>query len=281
MTNGDDEQRLAAKQRARVLIDKQLVAAGWVVQDKKDLNLFAAQGVAVRESIMAPGHGRADYLLYVDKSAVKVIEAKPQGTPLSGVEWQSAMYAEGLPADVRLKALTVDGRLPFVFEVIVSAVLVNPRLIAAAAPVTRLALIGDIGGHLQQLQEALWSLGVDNRIPDDLIVIQVGDLVHKGPDSDAVVELVDGFLQDQPDRWVQLMGNHEACHLGADLFAHDQVSPQTEATLQRWYDDGLLRLGVAVSSDLGPILVTHARPDAYVVGANRSAHRALGCCRRT
>ncbi len=123
---------------------------------------------------------------------------------------------------------------------------------------SRLALIGDIGGHLQQLQEALWSLGVDDRIPDDLIAIQVGDLVHKGPDSDAVVELVDGFLQNQPERWVQLMGNHEACHLGADLFAHDQVSPQTEATLRRWYDDGLLRLGVAVSSDVGPILVTHA-----------------------
>ena len=51
---------------------------------------------------MAPGHGRADYLLYVDKRAVGVIEAKPQGTTLSGVEWQSAMYAEGLPADVRL-----------------------------------------------------------------------------------------------------------------------------------------------------------------------------------
>lgn len=108
--------RLAAEQRARVLIDGQLEAAGWVVQDRRDLNLFAGQGVAVRESIMAPGHGRADYLLYVDKRAVGVIEAKPQGTTLSGVEWQSSMYAEGLPAEVRLKALTVDGRLPFVFE---------------------------------------------------------------------------------------------------------------------------------------------------------------------
>ena len=34
--------RLAAEQRARVLIDRQLVDAGWEVQDKKDLNLFAA-----------------------------------------------------------------------------------------------------------------------------------------------------------------------------------------------------------------------------------------------
>ena len=45
-----------------------------------------------------------------------VIEAKPVGTPLSGVEWQSAKYAEGLPAEVRLRALDVEGRLPFVFE---------------------------------------------------------------------------------------------------------------------------------------------------------------------
>ncbi|MEJ7690640.1 MAG: DEAD/DEAH box helicase family protein [Nocardioidaceae bacterium] len=65
---------------------------------------------------MAAGHGRADYLLYVDQKVVGVIEAKPEGTPLSGVEWQSAMYADGLPADVRLAALTKDGRLPFVFE---------------------------------------------------------------------------------------------------------------------------------------------------------------------
>ena len=111
-----DENRLAAEQRARVLIDRQLSEAGWAVQDRKVLNLFAGHGVAVREVIMAKGHGRADYLLYVDQKAVGVIEAKPAGTTLSGVEWQSAMYAEGLPAEVRLKAVTRDGRLPFVFE---------------------------------------------------------------------------------------------------------------------------------------------------------------------
>lgn len=111
-----DDDRLAAEQRARVLIDRQLSDSGWSVQSRSGLNLFAGAGVAVRETIMAPGHGRADYLLYVDQRAVGVIEAKPEGTPLSGVEWQSAMYAEGLPPDVRLKALTRDGRLPFVFE---------------------------------------------------------------------------------------------------------------------------------------------------------------------
>ncbi|AGP65770.1 type III restriction enzyme, res subunit [Mycobacterium intracellulare subsp. yongonense 05-1390] len=116
MSSGDDVDVLPAETRARVHIDQQLTRAGWQVQDKKDLNLFAGQGVAVREVVMKPGHGRVDYLLYVDKAVVGVIEAKPMGTPLSGVEWQSAMYAEGLPADVRLAARTRDGRLPFVFE---------------------------------------------------------------------------------------------------------------------------------------------------------------------
>lgn len=116
MNLGDDANRLAAEARARVLIDRQLTDAGWSVQDSRSLNLFAAQGVARREATMATGHGRADYLLYVDQRVVGVIEAKPEGTPLSGVEWQSAMYADGLPPDVKLAALTKDGRLPFVFE---------------------------------------------------------------------------------------------------------------------------------------------------------------------
>jgi type I site-specific restriction endonuclease len=50
---------------------------------------------------MATGHGRVDYLLYVDQRVVGVIEAKPEGTPLSGVEWQSAM---GLTVDDTLNA---------------------------------------------------------------------------------------------------------------------------------------------------------------------------------
>ncbi len=117
MTSHDPvDPRLPAEARARVLIDAQLAAAGWVVQDRRDLNLFAGVGVAVREFTLAPSHGRADYLLFVDQRVVGVIEAKPQGTALSGVEWQSAMYATGLPPEQRLRAVTHDGRLPFVFE---------------------------------------------------------------------------------------------------------------------------------------------------------------------
>ena len=98
---------------------------------------------------MKPGHGRADYLLYVDKAVVGVIEAKPEGTPLSGVEWQSAMYADGLPADVRLAALTEDGRLPFVFEASGHRDPLHQRFRprAAGAADLRLPEAGDAGPH--------------------------------------------------------------------------------------------------------------------------------------
>ena len=38
------ENYLAAEARSRVEIDRQVEAAGWVVQDRKDLNLWAARG---------------------------------------------------------------------------------------------------------------------------------------------------------------------------------------------------------------------------------------------
>ncbi len=44
-----DESRLPTEARARVLIDAQLRAAGWSVQDGGVLNLFVGQGIAARE----------------------------------------------------------------------------------------------------------------------------------------------------------------------------------------------------------------------------------------
>ena len=107
-----DATYLPAEARARVEIDHQLTACGWRVQDRSEMNLYAGQGVAVREFIMAPGHGRADYLLFVDGKAVGAVEAKPSGTPLAGVESQTAKYAAGLPAELT----AVVSPLPFLYE---------------------------------------------------------------------------------------------------------------------------------------------------------------------
>ncbi|CAN5188724.1 hypothetical protein BH11PSE9_BH11PSE9_28720 [soil metagenome] len=64
--------------QARQQIDAKLSAAGWVVQDLKQLNLGAATGVAVRE--FPTDTGPADYLLFIDRAPVGVIEAKHDNT---------------------------------------------------------------------------------------------------------------------------------------------------------------------------------------------------------
>src|SRR5271157_1499930 len=74
--------------RARQDIDRQLGQCGWVVQDKGPMNISAALGVAVREFPMLSGE--VDYLLYVGVKAIGVLEAKPKGHPLIGVETQGA-----------------------------------------------------------------------------------------------------------------------------------------------------------------------------------------------
>jgi type I restriction enzyme R subunit len=88
---------LTPEARARVEIDRKLVAGGWAVQDYSAVNLTAARGVAVREFVLKTPHGRADYLLFVDSRAVGVIEAKKAGQTLTGVEWQLKRYQDGLP----------------------------------------------------------------------------------------------------------------------------------------------------------------------------------------
>ena len=84
--------------KARTQIDAALTAAGWVIQNRDDINLSAGFGVAVREFKLTSGHGFADYLLFVDGKAVGVLEAKPEGHTLSGVEVQAEKYSSGLPA---------------------------------------------------------------------------------------------------------------------------------------------------------------------------------------
>jgi len=95
---------------ARINIDKQLTACGWTVQSRAEMNLYAGRGVAVREFPLSTGE--ADYLLFVDRKAVGVVEAKPEGVTLSGVADQAAKYSVGLPANIPHVTLP----LPFLYE---------------------------------------------------------------------------------------------------------------------------------------------------------------------
>ena len=105
MPNQDPEQI------ARDNIDKQLIACGWVIQDKAKINLNVSIGVVVRY-YLTQGGKETDYVMFVDKKPVGVIEAKreEEGVRLTVHETQSEEYAKS-----KLKYLNNDP-LPFVYE---------------------------------------------------------------------------------------------------------------------------------------------------------------------
>ena len=99
------------EQKARDKIDLMLEQAGWIVQSKHEINLSAGKGVVLRE--YQTDIGPADYVLFVDRTPVGVIEAKREeaGESITEVEVQSSGYAQAT-----LKYNLNKKPLPFVYE---------------------------------------------------------------------------------------------------------------------------------------------------------------------
>lgn len=98
------------EQIARDKIDILLRDAGWAIQSKDKINLGEKLGVAIRE--YQTDVGPADYVLFVDRKPVGIIEAKKEeaGQNLTVVEEQSTGYA-----NAKLKYLNNDP-LRFIYE---------------------------------------------------------------------------------------------------------------------------------------------------------------------
>lgn len=127
----------------------------------------------------------------------------------------------------------------------------------------RIAVIGDVGGHLGPLTAELARLGVPEEgrgpLPDDLTVIQVGDLVHRGPDSAGVVRLVDAHLMRTPERWIQLIGNHEAQYVRPPAFQWpERLDGDSARLLQDWWHEGRMVAAASFAAGGEQMLVTHA-----------------------
>jgi hypothetical protein len=142
------------------------------------------------------------------------------------------------------------------------------------AAVARVVVIGDIGGHPDQLRVALVGVGAEGeplRLPSDVTVVQVGDLIDRGPDSSGVLTLVRGLLERQPAQWVQLAGNHEGQYLpGGSRFWEESMAAADVALLASWWERGLMNVAAAVrSGDGDELLITHA-------GLTVGAWQALG-----
>jgi len=101
---------LSPEQQARERIDQMLVASGWAVQDKKAFNPSASLGVAVRE--YDTDAGPADYILFVDRVPVGVVEAKKptEAEKFTVHEEQAIGYASA-----KLRWTIGQSNLPFIY----------------------------------------------------------------------------------------------------------------------------------------------------------------------
>ena len=142
----------------------------------------------------------------------------------------------------------------------------------------KVAVLGDLSGHVVPLLRELTKLGIEfdhptqpSRVvtwPQDLAVIQVGDLVHKGPHSELAVALVHDLLV-PTGRWIQLLGNHESQYLDRGIHFWDpKIDPKVVPALRQMWDTGEMVPAAAVVADDGATtVVTHAGVAPHVVDA--------------
>jgi hypothetical protein len=134
----------------------------------------------------------------------------------------------------------------------------------------RVFVIGDVGGHPSVFLSCLAQCGIveDLRIPDGVIVVQVGDIVRcdrRFIDGNArCIDVSAQLLENNPGRFIQLAGNHEAGMLGGPRGAgwdrpEDCIEKVPWALLDRLWSRGRIRLAAGwEQTSLGPSLITHA-----------------------
>jgi hypothetical protein len=147
------------------------------------------------------------------------------------------------------------------------------------AAVRRVAVLGDIGGQLAVFERALADLGVDpvsGLMPPDLAVVQVGDLVRiggRGLDGDGCVAAAAALRAANPERWIQLFGNHDLMVIGGPArpnWPAPSCAPGTIDRLRRWWIRRDAWLAAAFgTAEYGEVLITHA-------GLSRGLWVALG-----
>jgi len=79
------------EEKAREKIDWQLNEAGWIVQNRDEINLAANDGVIIREFPLIGGEGYADYMLFVDRRPVGAPDDKPDSDRVRSDEIQTQL----------------------------------------------------------------------------------------------------------------------------------------------------------------------------------------------
>lgn len=129
-------------------------------------------------------------------------------------------------------------------------------------------VFGDTGGHSLQLFASLTKIGVDlNKftIPKNIKIIHCGDLIHKGPDSKLLLSTVDSLIRNNPNQWIQLLGNHEFQHIeGSPHFWKCKCDLDDIGIIDDWFDEGLAFTAYGLDNILDIKLEVSAKPKISV-----------------
>ena len=89
---------LKPEEKARILIDEQLAAAGWHITDR-DHFTFSQNAIALTEGLLE-GNNEADYLLFVDGKIIGILEAKRNDIDLETAAAEQAIsYTKIIPVE--------------------------------------------------------------------------------------------------------------------------------------------------------------------------------------
>jgi hypothetical protein len=148
-----------------------------------------------------------------------------------------------------------------------------------------LDIVGDVHGEIETLHTLLRQLGYspDGTHPEGRRLVFVGDLVDRGPDSPAVIELVRRLLEEERAQCV--LGNHElnillGRHKPDNIwFFHHELPAGHEAAArpQVWIDERARQpilsffAGLPLALERPDVRVVHAAWDETMIAAARQA----------
>ena len=83
-------------------------------------------------------------------------------------------------------------------------------------------------------------------------------------------DLVDRYLHNQPEQWIQLIGNHEAQYVpGGTRFWRETLTDHDAVRLRRWWGEEQMQVAAVVrAADGDEVLLTHAGLTADACGAS-------------
>lgn len=147
---------------------------------------------------------------------------------------------------------------------------------------SRVVIYSDVAGHLEPLKDSLIRHAEveNNRIPDDTVLVFNGDLVHKGPDSLGVLQLVEKLRTRNAGQVIVTMGNHESYHhprANHRSFGVPAIKtigdPRAASKLQEWFREDVFKIAVGFRVPAlrdNPLLPAGILPKIHEVSENTS-----------